>query len=680
MNWKNLKLNGKFGIAFGSIIGLLIFISIWATTGVNGIVKNADEVIHGNELRANLEDKYVQHLHWVQKVNALLTDENITKLEVETDPQKCDFGKWYYGEGRKEAEKLIPELKDVIAQMEEPHKHLHQSAVKIDEIFEQLDWNVAIQLRQAKLDHVNWMNHVKDAIFIDNSKSINVVKDASLCKFGKWMESDMVKDLRQNHTETNSALNKIEAAHEKLHQSVILAEDYLSSGQNGQARSYYKNTIVPNTEGVLNGIDEFITWFETDLNNMREADRIYHDETTIYLEQLGGLFDKLVHESKDYMMTDEEMLHAASNTSSSIVLISVIISILAILFAFVLSRGIISPINKSVLFAQKLSDGDLTASIDIEQDDEIGKLGKALQNMVDQLRYIIGDVVGGADNINAASRELSNTSQQMSQGASEQASSAEEISSSMEEMVSNIQQNTHNAIETEKIANQAVEAIKKGSQSTTVAVQSMKDIAAKVSIIGDIAFQTNILALNAAVEAARAGEHGQGFAVVAEEVRKLAEKSQIAAEEIDVLTINGVTIADETGKQLSDIVPEIEKTARLVQEIAAASMEQNSGADEINNAIQQLNQVIQQNAAASEETASSSEELSAQSEKMKDVVSYFRLDHSVRFNYAANRKPHVMKAPAAANVNVKKKSKSDENVSETSVIPDQSISDEFQQF
>jgi methyl-accepting chemotaxis protein len=215
----------------------------------------------------------------------------------------------------------------------------------------------------------------------------------------------------------------------------------------------------------------------------------------------------------------------------------------------------------------------------------------------------------------------------MSQGASEQASSAEEVSSSMEEMVSNIQQNTDNAMQTEKIALQAVEAVRKGSESTTVAVKSMKDIASKVSIIGDIAYQTNILALNAAVEAARAGEYGQGFAVVAEEVRKLAERSQVAAEEIDGLTESGVAVADEAGKQLVEIVPDIEKTAKLVQEIAAASMEQNTGADQVNNAIQQLNQVIQQNAAASEEMASSSEELSSQSEQMKEVVSYFRLDY-----------------------------------------------------
>jgi methyl-accepting chemotaxis protein len=168
----------------------------------------------------------------------------------------------------------------------------------------------------------------------------------------------------------------------------------------------------------------------------------------------------------------------------------------------------------------------------------------------------------------------------------------------------------------------------------------MKEIASKVSIIGDIAYQTNILALNAAVEAARAGEHGEGFAVVAEEVRKLAERSQVAAEEINELSAEGVNVAVEAGKLLETIVPEMEKTSKLIQEISAASMEQNSGADQINTAIQQLNQVVQQNAAASEEMASSSEELAGQAEQMREIVSYFKVDHR---NFRKKKNSNILK-------------------------------------
>jgi methyl-accepting chemotaxis protein len=219
---------------------------------------------------------------------------------------------------------------------------------------------------------------------------------------------------------------------------------------------------------------------------------------------------------------------------------------------------------------------------------------------------------------------MSQGSQQLSERTNEQASSVEEVSSSMEEMVSSIQQNTDNARETEKISNLASVGGKKGKESVDVAINSMMQIAQKIGVITDIAFQTNILALNAAVEAARAGEHGKGFAVVAAEVRKLAERSKIAADEISKFSTYSVSTAETAGKELQAIVPQIEKTAQLVQEIAAASVEQNGGADQVNNAIQQLNQLTQHNASLAEEIASSAEELLSQAQQLKEMVAYFK--------------------------------------------------------
>jgi methyl-accepting chemotaxis protein len=204
----------------------------------------------------------------------------------------------------------------------------------------------------------------------------------------------------------------------------------------------------------------------------------------------------------------------------------------------------------------------------------------------------------------------------------------------MEQMAANIQQNTDNAQQTEKIALQASEDIREGNQAVNQTVESMKTIAEKITIIGEIARQTNLLALNAAVEAARAGEHGKGFAVVAAEVRKLAERSQIAANEIDGLSKTSVAIAEKSGKLLEQIVPNIQKTSRLVQEITASSIEQNTGADQVNSAVQQLSQVIQQNAAASEEMASSSEELSSQAEQLQEAISFFKIDSRGQINHS----------------------------------------------
>jgi methyl-accepting chemotaxis protein len=271
-----------------------------------------------------------------------------------------------------------------------------------------------------------------------------------------------------------------------------------------------------------------------------------------------------------------------------------------------------------------IASGDMTVEIKPRSDKD--EMILALADMIKSISDIVTQVQVSSDNIADASQQMSSNSQQVSQGASEQASAAEEVSSSMEEMASNIQQNTENAQQTEKIAAKAAEDILIGSKNVNTTVESMKKIAEKVSIIGDIAFQTNILALNAAVEAARAGEHGKGFAVVAAEVRKLAERSHIAAGEINELTKSSVEIADQSGKLLASIVPDIQKTAKLVQEITAASIEQNSGANQINNAINQLNKVTQQNAASAEEMATSSEELSSQADNLKDLIGFFKVN------------------------------------------------------
>lgn len=253
-----------------------------------------------------------------------------------------------------------------------------------------------------------------------------------------------------------------------------------------------------------------------------------------------------------------------------------------------------------------------------------------VSKIIEKLKELISFVQVAADNISSASTELSSSSQQMSEGATEQAASAEEVSSSMEQIASSIQQNADNAKQTEKIAVKVAEDIIEGNKAVSQTVQSMKEIADRISIIGDIARQTNLLALNAAVEAARAGDYGRGFAVVASEVRKLAERSQTAALEINNLSKGGVLIAERSGKLLAEIVPEIQKTSKLVQEISFSSIEQNTGANEINKALQQLNQVIQQNAAASEEMAASSEELMSQAEQLKEVIS-FDIDGEIKY-------------------------------------------------
>lgn len=293
-----------------------------------------------------------------------------------------------------------------------------------------------------------------------------------------------------------------------------------------------------------------------------------------------------------------------------------------------LSRGITQPIFQGVAFAKALSEGDLTKNIDVYQKDEIGVLAEALRNMQAQLTNVVSDVQSATDNVASGSEELSASSESLSQGATEQAASIEEVSSSMEQMAANISQNAENAQKTESLALKAASDAKESGLAVGQTVDAMKSIAEKISIIEEIARQTNLLALNAAIEAARAGEHGKGFAVVAAEVRKLAERSGTAASEISELSSTSVEVAEKAGEMLEALVPDIEKTASLVQEITDASNEQNSGATQINQAISQLDTVIQQNASASEEMASTSEELSGQGQQLQMTMSFFTVNNN----------------------------------------------------
>jgi methyl-accepting chemotaxis protein len=280
-------------------------------------------------------------------------------------------------------------------------------------------------------------------------------------------------------------------------------------------------------------------------------------------------------------------------------------------------------LRASAEIAQEIARGNLTVKAKRLSDKDI--LGIALESMIQNLRQVVVDVAAAAENVAAGSEELSASAETLSQGVSEQAASSEEASSSMEEMAANIRQNADNASETEKIARQSSTDAAKSGEAVTKAVKAMKTIAEKITIVQEIARQTDLLALNAAIEAARAGEHGRGFAVVASEVRKLAERSQAAAAEISMLSSETVTVSQEAGEMLIRLVPDIQRTAILVSEISSASREQNTGAEQINVAIQQLDQVTQQNAAAAEEMSSTSEELSSQAQQLQATISFFSL-------------------------------------------------------
>ena len=383
-------------------------------------------------------------------------------------------------------------------------------------------------------------------------------------------------------------------------------------------------------KSMIEDLDAYESGYTKVLNLIEQGKLRTPQEANQTITQYKDSIHRLEAAASDLTNRHSEVLvplveQIAKTTTTTILIFSITAIFVSIIITLVISRGITKPLQDVVSVVETISSGDLTKAVTVDRNDEIGRLFAAMARMTGKLNEMIGEVRMGAGSVSTAATQVASSASSVSQGTSEQAAAVEQVTSSMEEMNASITQNAENSRKMEQMARKGAQDATQSGQAVLEAVSAMKSIAEKIAVIEEIAYQTNMLALNAAIEAARAGEHGRGFAVVAGEVRNLAERCRTAAQEIGGLAASNVQIAERSGGLLNELVPAIQKTADLVQEVAATSGEQAAGVSQINRAIGQVGLVTQRNAAGAEELSSTAEELASQAEALQDMISFFRV-------------------------------------------------------
>ncbi len=475
-------------------------------------------------------------------------------------------------------------------------------------------------MNMRELNRMSEVMHKSDFLGMENAAQAN----SDLLAVGRYIRAAM---LAETSEQRDTYLQTADRALAALHQDMENARPRFVSDE-GKALLRQFDELWP---AYQSGLEKLFTMIKAEpLLQTQPSNKLLEGEMAGTVSDMLKLVSEIKTQKLQHAETQAKVAEDIYARSTTIMIGTIVGGcLLGAGLGFFISRKVIHKLggepDYAVAMTRQVAGGDL--NLHIEVDEQLrNSLLYGFKEMVDRMAHMMREVRSSADALSSAAEQVSATSQSLSQGASEQAASVEETSASMEQMSASIAQNTESARITNNISSKAANDAVKGGESVKQTVQAMKQIASKISIIDDIAYQTNLLALNAAIEAARAGDHGKGFAVVAAEVRKLAERSQVAAQEIGEVASQSVSMAEEAGALFEHLVPDIQRTSDLVQEITAASQEQSTGVAQINLAMNQLNQVTQQSAASSEELAATAEEMSAQAGQLIELISFFRVD------------------------------------------------------